>query len=212
MSYIPSKEGDLATYATNFKDVSFANQAALGLTVAQFGEIEDAANDYATALQDWVTGKLLADGYLVVKNDQRAATIEVLRKYGQMILNNPAVSNSLKAQLGLTVTPTPYGPVQTPTNLVATGYQTGEVSIKWDRTGNATSTVFSVEAQYLNDTDWVLLGTTTKTRFTSDGHAPGDQVKFRVTAARGATESTPTAPFVLYPGSDSVPLTLEEAA
>jgi len=212
MSYIPTKEGDLATYATNFKDVSFANQAALGLTALQFTEIEDAANDYAAALQDWVTGKLLADGYLVVKNDQKAATVEVLRRYGQMILHNPAVSNTLKAQLGLTVTPSPFGPVQVPTNLVANGYQTGVVELRWDRAGNSKTTMFAVEARYLNDPEWTLLGNTSKTRFTSDGHAPGDQVSFRVTATRGDNVSAPSTPYILYGGSDAVPITLEAAA
>ncbi len=212
MSQIPSQEAELANYATTFKDVAFPNTVALGLSPAQFTEIEDAANDYNAALQAWITGRLAADALKVVKNDQKENVIAVLRQYGQMILNDPTVSNSLKAQLGLTVTPTSYGPVQTPTDLVANGYQTGVVELRWNRAGNAKSTMFAVEAQYLNDADWVLLGLTSKTRFTTEGHAPGDQVKFRVTATRGGNSSAPSTSYILYGGSDAVALTMEEAA
>ncbi len=199
-------------WATNYKNVAFPNTAALGLTAPQLAEIEDAANDFAAAYTAAETSKLMTQSLVATKDAQRAASEEVLRRYGQMILNNPTVSITLKGQLGLTISPTPFAPVATPIDLLATPYANGAVVVKWDRNGNAKSTAYALEAKYGVSETWVPVMTTGKTKVSLTGFTPGDQVTFRVFANRGGVTSAPSIEYVIYPNSDAQTITLAEAA
>lgn len=210
--YAPRPDAAFMAWAINLKDVAFINQAAAGLTPAQFIALEDAANNFATAYSDVVTSKAATLGFVSTKDAVRAESEAVLRELCQMIANNPAVSNTLKGELGLNVTPSSAGPVAVPENLNAVPYSNGDVHLSWNRAGNTSTTAFSIQAQYGVSTTWVQLGATTRSKIVLTGFTPGDQVKFRVFATRGGVSSSPCAPYTIYPGSEAEPITLMEAA
>ena len=210
--YAPRGDAQFSDWATQVKNVAFTNQVALGLTPAQFAQIEDAANDFAAALTASNAAKDFAAGEVILKDEQRAVSEGVLRELCQMILANPSVSSGLKSQLGLNVTPTPYGPVPVPTEFSALAMSNGGVSFLWNRNGNPSTTTFALEAKYGTSSEWVLVTNTTKTRLTLGGFTPGDQVTFRVTASRGGETSLPSTEVLIYPGSEAEPIFLAEAA
>ncbi len=76
-------------WLTGVKNAAFPNQAALGLTPAQFAALEDAANDFAAAYAASEASKQVTTGLVVTKDEQRVVSEEVARELCQMILANP---------------------------------------------------------------------------------------------------------------------------
>jgi len=211
LKYLPGPDGLFNEWGINFKDKTFTHQVALGLSPAQFAEIEDAANAFTAAYEASQEAKSNAHALVTTKDEVRAASEAVFRTYGQMIVNNPGVSTTLKGQLNLTIAPTPSGPVATPLDLSVAGTANGFNSLKWNRNGNNYTTTFIIEAKIGSATEWAQIGATTKASFATGGNAPGVEARYRVWAIRGSETSEPSNEAVVY-SEDVPPLTLSEAA
>jgi hypothetical protein len=94
-------------------------------------------------------------------------------------------------------TPSPIG-VQTPTDLTAQGASNGTNSMKFNRNDNKKGTIFIIEAKIGAATDYVMVGTTTKTSFNHTGQKPGVKAMYRVRAQRGEQFSEYSNEAVVY--------------
>ena len=73
----------------------------------------------------------------------------------------------------------------------------GSVKLKWDRNGNAQTTMFVVETS-ADGAAWTFLKTTTRCSYLAEGFAPGAAAYFRVTATTSTASSLPSLPVGVY--------------
>jgi hypothetical protein len=209
---IPRSDGAFNSFVTTFATVASANALPLGLSLPQVGAITAAATDFTAAYNASEASKATTKGLVAAKDSVRSSSEAVIRSFAKQFLANPDVSPALKGQLGLNVNPTPLGPVAVPTDLSATGFGNGTNQLKWKRNGNASGTIFTVEAKIGSATEFSLLSVTTTTKFSHMGQTPGTQVVYRVTAQRGGVVSGPSNEAVVYSNSEAEALNLELAA
>jgi len=199
-AYVPRRDSQFALWLRQIRTIAAANPDAVGLTPEQVAELETAADAFSTAYATSESAKGLLAGLIAEKDEQRVNSESVARELCQMILANPAVSVTVKGQLGLTVAPRPFPVVSEPEELCATAFGKGAVHVKWDRAGAPFSTTFTLEARVGTDRTWVLVAATSKSRVTLTNYAPGEQVLFRVRANRGGKTSPPSNLAVIYAG------------
>ena len=106
------------------------------------------------------------------------------------------------------VYPTPSVPISV-TDLNATPYANGEVTLNWERGNNPKATTFMVEKS-TDLTNWTTAGVTTRSKIKLTGFNPGEQVWFRVVSTKNEVYSTPSLTAVIYPVE--TPSTLSLAA
>jgi uncharacterized protein YggE len=95
------------------------------------------------------------------------------------------------------LTPSSIAP-QTPSDLVAQGFSSGKNTLKFNRNGNKTGTIFLIEAKIGDAANYVIIGTTTKTTYNHTGQKPGVKVVYRVRAQRGDDFSEYSNEAVVY--------------
>jgi|GEM_PF-5777473 len=210
--YLPRREANFVFWGQHFKDVSFANQAALGLSPAEFAEIEDAANACQAAFEAVEVAKDVLAGAVFAKRTAFEAATETFRTYGMDFKNNPSVSEDLKGQLGLNVNPSPAGAVTAPIDFAATADTNGTARLIWNRNGNAQRTVFKIEARAAGESTWTMVDSVTASKYTVQDAPVGVQMSYRVRASRGGVTSGASNSSTIYPNPESMALQLEEAA
>lgn len=112
--YIPPKEADLFTWATNFAALITLSPATYGLLAADALVIQTYVDDFTAAYTIALnpatrTGPSVAD-----KDAKRAAMLGIVRPYAQDIRNNAGVSNLDKLALGLIIPVTTRTPILVP--------------------------------------------------------------------------------------------------
>jgi len=125
---------------------------------------------------------------------------ESLRVLGRGIVASTSVTNSNKILAGYIIrdtTPTPGTPIVV-SGLTAEGFSNGTTVLNWNRSGNAPSTDFNVEAQFGTSTTWVQVGHTRKTTFRHTGQTPGVKVVYQIRAQRGDVISEPSNQAIVY--------------
>lgn len=204
-------DGDLSTALANFNTVCIANTAALGLTPANLLEIAGASTTFTTDLNALVAAKATAKSAAALKDTQKKSSKATVSKYAKMFRANVAVTDALLAQLQLPAHKTPgtKTPPTTPTMLVANADGTGLVSLSWNRMGNIAGTVFLIEYRTSPTSDWAVVNTTTRVRFSVQA-TPGSYIAFRVSAQRNGQTSAASTPVVLW--DSSAPQALQIAA
>jgi hypothetical protein len=145
--------------------------------------------------------------WLVNKDVIRSGGEANARALAKRIQIHPGVPDSLKLQLGINAgsgarTNTP--PV-TPETLVAKPNANGTNALKWQKMGNKQNTSFVVFAKPITslagaqtDTDWEMVGTTTKAAFAHKGVTPGESMAYKVLATRAGNSSDPSEPATVY--------------
>ncbi len=184
---------------TNFKTVSGANLAALGLTAADKLIIDEACNDYVTAYNAHLAAKAAAEAAREAKDDQRATTRAVINGYAKQFRANLGIPDSLLVELEVAPHSTPgvkTAPT-TPINTVATADGNGDIELKWNRNGNISGTIFQVEYKTSPSGAWTNLGSTNTRKFRCNFPA-GSYVAFRVCAQRRGISSNFCTPVTLW--------------
>jgi len=198
--YIPTQDLDYQVWLANFVTVANANLLALGLVAGDMTPVTTAKTPFDTAIPDVVTKKAALDTAVQNKDTARKNSVASVRTVVRKIQANPAVPNSLKAQLGITVRdgiPTPVTPIP-PTDLVARGLDTGTNVLVWKRNGNKASIQFVIEAKIGTSTAWTLIDVTTATKYAHVFQQPGVKAIYRVRARRGTVVSDPSNEAVVY--------------
>ena len=132
----------------------------------------------------------------------------------RIVQSNRAVSAPLKAKLGLRGTYAPHAPVVPlkPTELYVRGNSEGVAFLKWKRNGNKGGTIFEIWARRENEAHFVIVGSSTATKFKDDAATPGVTIYYRVCAVRSTRKSGFSNDAVLYPHKVSADDTLRQAA
>lgn len=212
-NYLPSKDDQLSGWAANFAAKAPASAATTGLTTTEIKAMGDAqvklANDIAAHTQAMQTAKSLR----ATKQASRRAVIQLAQLYNAKIQANPAVTDSIKTNLGLKVRQRamPVTP-QVPASLVVTGYDNGVNALKWKSGGNKPNTAYVVEALYPDAAQWVQVGSVTRLSFEHTGQTPGVQVVYRLRARRRTEFSNPSNTAIAYDTSSVPTLVLQKAA
>ena len=190
-TYYPSKDAELVVWLGNFITVANANLATLGIVATDVDPIKALQPIYSTNLNDVETKKAALSASVETKDATKDSIIQKVRLLVNKIQANPAVTPSLKAQLGIstrTGSTNPQHPVA-PTDLVAELQSDGSVNLTWNRNGNAPRIQFVIESIVGTGTDWVLLDVVTRTNYTHLGVSPGEQVKYCIKARKGTETS-----------------------
>ena len=209
---IPDQDALYQQWITNFATVAAANATELGLSTGDTTAMTTQSAGFTTAYNNSQTTKNTLKSRIASKNNKRTSSEALFRTYAKQINANSSISDELKAQLGITITPSVVGPVVPPIDLVVTGYETGVNKLAWKRNGNAQGTAFIIESKPETSGVWTIINVCTATKFDHTGQVPGQRVSYRISAKRGNSQSVPCAPVSVY--DDAVPpvLTLHEAA
>lgn len=209
---IPTQDSLYGPWITTFASVATANITALGMTSGQALALTGLATAFNDAYEDATEKKTAAQGAVATKDLIRATSEEQFRAAGKLINANMSVSTALKAELGISVTPSVVSPVTPPTELVAIGYDTGFNKLTWKRNGNMAGTTFLIESRLGGSASWSFVAVTNKTKFMHSGQIPGVEITYRVTAQRDDLQSMPSNQSTLYGPEESETLTLKQAA
>ncbi|MEA2734155.1 MAG: hypothetical protein QOE14_606 [Humisphaera sp.] len=113
---LPTRDGELLTYAEHFAAYVIANGTALGFTVPQTTQLNDVVVDYHDAFGLASNEVTRTSGTIVDKDLKRGILKATLRSYIARIQANPAVTAQQKADLSITIRdsePTPQPPPNT---------------------------------------------------------------------------------------------------
>lgn len=212
--YLPAKDGDFRTWLNNFYTVCANNASTLGLTAAELTTIDAAASNFSAALDANLAAQSAARGARADKVDARADTTRTVRGFVREFQANPAVTDVLKGQLGITIPDTTRTktPPNVPLDLTAAGWSNGVNTLKWNRNGNPQGTQFVIEARYGSSANWEFVDVTTKAKYDHEGQAPGRMVGYRVWAKRHEAKSGYSNEAVVYLDNGMDALYLPQAA
>lgn len=192
-------DAEFSVWFANFIARFEEHKEELDLTDEQIAEIGVIKEDFQTALSEkQATDELSKAKNLNLKNKRKKSN-EGVAFYNKTFKLN-GVSDSLIQELGLITdseTVTISSPV-TVTNLLVDGSSGGINSLKWNRNGNPVNSQFIVEARKEDETDFVYVGVTTKTKFDHKNQKPGVRVFYRIKAQKNDIESPYSNEAVVY--------------
>jgi len=195
---ISGSDPGLVSQTTQFKNAMNTYGGTLGFDAAVITQVVTAMNAFPTAYNASEAAKNAAKGAVSAKDDQRRATVAVMRDFAQQIKNNPEATPEILASFGIVPSPTPSGSVSVPVNLTATAFSNGTALLKWGRNGNIQGTVFVIESRYSEGDPWLIIGTSTRARFTDNQATPGVMKAYRIRAERGGVASAYSDDAVIY--------------
>lgn len=109
-SYIPTKQEDLATWATNFSALLTASPTTYGLAAGDASVVASAVGAYTTALTAALDPGTRTQVTVNTKDAARANLLAIVRPFAVNISNNPGVATNDKIDIGVnprTNSPTP---------------------------------------------------------------------------------------------------------
>lgn len=193
-TYLPSKDNDLAGWLDNYIAIAADNQAALGLTTSDIVQTQAAVTNFEQGISNAFAVHAAAKAATVSKDEARQEVEKIVRAQVKKIQANPAIPNTLRSLLKITV-PKPRQkvlPVFAPANAVAAVEAGGIVALTWDANGNAPGVIYMIEVSASAASGWVMVNAQSSTRYL-DTPAPGaTSVYYRVKARRGKKVSDPS--------------------
>ena len=182
--------------------LAFSNEniATLGITKTIITNLTTLKTALATDLNNATAKQVEAKAATKKKNISKTNTIKEVRVNVKQIQAKPGVPDNLKAQLGITVPgsqPAPQVPLP-PAELTALAESNGTNTLKWNRSGNPSNTVFVIECRHAVNLPWQIAGTTTKTTFEHQNQVPGFTLFYQVKAQRNQLLSPPSNEAVVY--------------
>jgi hypothetical protein len=198
MSYYNLPEIQFRPWFANMVTTAVANAATLGLSPLQVTQFNTILTNYQAAVAAQTAARDAAKAATETKNVRYQEAYALTQLWANQWQVDPAVSDTLKIQLGLNIrdnipSPRPIFPV---TQLSGTGNSVGTVRLRWNRNGNAQGCTFFVQARQAGG-DWTLVTATTRTRL-----ALGNQelvpTEYRVVTERRGQTSEPSDAVVVY--------------
>lgn len=206
-------ETDYIAAVENFKNVATANAAALGLSEPQVAQITAAAAEIASAYESWTTAVASAKAVLVTKDETFADTKALIDSFAKLFRADNGIPDALLAELAVA----PHIPTRsfnapvTPTGFTGSATANGQITLKWKREGNTSSTQFIVESATSDAGPWTLATITNSTKATLQA-TPGQFITYRVVAKKGNDVADPTDAFSFWVGSGESSVSLSIAA
>lgn len=193
------KDALLLLRLDNFLNVAKAHLTDLRMTQAEIDELIALRNQLEQDYVDKIEKKRAALAAKTRHKQTRNVVSARLSEYSQNF-NLNKVRQSLILNLGFEINGAnrlPTAP-QAPLELIIEGFADGRHALKWKRNGNNYRTIFVIEALVGDAPDFVIVGTTTKTKFVHLNQKPGVRVVYRVTAQRNGKHSTHSNEAIIY--------------
>lgn len=215
MSYITQikSEEEFNTALANFASVCNLQAETLDLTPAQVTEIQAASTALANSITAYTSARTAANAAKATKMQELADGHAIVSKYSKIFRSDNNVSDAVLSQLMLAPHKTPSTKTvpTIPTDLVANADGNGNILLKWNRNGNISTTVFTVERRSGVSAPWSVIGSTTASKFATTW-TPGSYVEYRVSASRRDIDSAFSTSVVLWSSGGESTLFLDEAA
>jgi hypothetical protein len=112
--FLPTREGALDTWLSNFSGLISAAPAAYGLSPAEAAVITAAVSDWHKAFEAASSPATRTQGAVAEKRVQKKHVVAVARRFAGIIRINDAVSSELKINLGLKLRARKGSPVPVP--------------------------------------------------------------------------------------------------
>ena len=174
-----------------------AGQAASHITSQEFAALATMRANLSAVLTDRNTKNDLLNGAQTVLENTTDDGVDMLRELGKTARGH--LSDELKAQSGMTVPDTTPSPGELPTidDLIALVRPNGNIFVDWSGlTGG--SLIYLVQSRRDADTEWTLIGSTTRTDFLHVGAVPGVRRHYRVVPQRGTRVGQPSNVATVY--------------
>lgn len=201
-------DAQLAGLLTNMTNGLDGRVTAYGLTAADFTALQNSTSLFNDAVVFSETAEAARKSATQQKKTQKRSTVGVASGIANRVYANPAVSNQMLAEIGLT--PRSQGGTRsapkTPLDLIAAPSANGYVKFTWKRNGNPTRAVFNLQ-QWQNGA-WITISALTRVSETLGGFAPGIEQRFRVVAWLNGQQSQPSNEFTIYDEGGSEVLSL----
>jgi hypothetical protein len=204
-------DSQLATLAAQMSSVLITGFASYGVTTGQATALKEDKDDFQDGLSDVAAAKAALASAVQTKDAERTTLLSNISLLANIIYNNPSVTPSMIAALGLApraTTRTMHQP-KVPQNLIAFPYASGDVTLKWSKGENVYGAVYIIEAK-TETGDWEQVYSTTKQKATLSGYTPGVATWFRVRSARNNAISGASNESPIYHAAE--PVTLSMAA
>ncbi|MGN6625775.1 MAG: hypothetical protein ACTHLN_04075 [Tepidisphaeraceae bacterium] len=111
-SFLPARESELVTWTENFDLKINATPTTYGLTAAQAAAYTPASTAFVEAYKACNTDSTNSRTAIITKNDAKKVLIASARQLSRIVQSFPGTTNTMRAELGLTVpatpTPTPW--------------------------------------------------------------------------------------------------------
>ena len=121
-NFLPAREADLLNFASNMNTLIVASPVSFGLDAAAASAFTALFTSFQTAYAAAVSPSSNSHANKVAKNNAKAAMIDGpggIRELARLIQANPAVPDTRKAQLGLTVRDVEPSPIPPPSTAPA---------------------------------------------------------------------------------------------
>ena len=198
--FYKQKDGELLTFAPNFKVKAALYTAQLGLTPAEIGTISAACDAFVTTSNAQTAADAAKTAATITQLAAKATLLNLVSGYNDSWQLKATVTDTILQDLGLPVHSTirtQHNPF-VPTNLTGLGSSLGINALKWGRNGNVQGVAFIVEVSYDELGEWGYAGTTTKRTFEHTGQVPGRVAYYRVRAEHRGLSSVACDPAVVW--------------
>ncbi len=101
IDFMPHSEGDLETWASNFKTKIGTNGAALGYTAAQIATLQGYCTNIITAIQTAAAAKAAAKSAMAAKKTAKKLNTSLLRAEAKRIKTNTAFTSSIGSDMAI---------------------------------------------------------------------------------------------------------------
>ncbi|MBS1713804.1 MAG: hypothetical protein JST30_05650 [Armatimonadetes bacterium] len=174
--YIPNPDGSFEGWFNGFK-VNFASLAvSLGFNPADISTMNGAYTNWNTAYTANIAAQNAAKGAAQTKANQRKTAEAVIRGYVTRIQANPACTDTMRAQLGITIRDTHRSPAPVPTDsplLELDWSKRGQVTLHiGNNPGNESLNKFPypaktvlIQFRHANATEWQFLAVASTSPF-----------------------------------------------
>lgn len=113
--YLPSRDTELAAFATNMSTLVTATPSAYGISTAIATQLATATTAYKTALQTATDPSTRTKPNVLTKDNAKKALVAIIRAVAKIAYGTPSVTESARADLGLPP-PKPWTPIPAPTS------------------------------------------------------------------------------------------------
>lgn len=113
-TYLPSRESELLTWAQNFDLNIQAHMAACGLTLEQVTAFTTAYEAFAASYATANHASTRTKSTIETKDGYKAQLITLIREYVRICQASPLMTNTIRADLQITIPDTEYTPVPPP--------------------------------------------------------------------------------------------------
>lgn len=186
-----ARPSEVLQLGTNMADIIPSTAPnAWGTSVDQAAALDACKDNLEETIRLYTETKALLASYRIARDAATNDMVAAIASVANTIYGNPTVTSAMIASTGLEPRKNARTQVvpKTPTGLVATAQENGQVMLKWDRSGNSQGVIFCIEV-FAAVNEWRLLTQTTTTSIKLDGFEPGRQTFFRIYATKNGLKS-----------------------